>query len=98
MRPGSRQRVLDLRRDGQQLDGGEERGVSQTVDVATLDAELELVGEERAGHSDEEREAEGEHQSRREPPVSLLQGEQPPELFADHRTPPEMEVIPEGRR
>ena len=66
------------------------------MDVATLDAELELVGQERAGHSDEEREAEGEHQSRRQPPVSLLQGEQPPELFADHWMPPEMKAIPEG--
>src|SRR2546421_13109894 len=70
--PGCRQRVLDLRGDGQELHRREEERVAEVVDVALPEVALERPDEHRADRVNGNRERERDSETGDEPAMPFL--------------------------
>ena len=82
--PGHRERVLDLRRNGQQLHGGEEGCVTESVDIPAFLAALECPCKHCAGGVDQKGQAECKYQAREQAPVSFFNLEDSGQFFSYH--------------
>src|SRR5664280_372412 len=78
---GNRERVLDLRRNGQQLHGGEEGCVTESFDIPAFLAALEYPCEHCADGIDQNGQAERKYQAREQTPVSLFCLEESGQFF-----------------
>src|ERR1019366_6469826 len=85
---GHRERVLDLRRNGQQLHGGEEGCVTESFDIPTFLAALEYPGKHCAGGVDQNGQAERKYQAREQAPVSFFNLEESGQFFSYHNGSP----------
>src|SRR5450759_3282572 len=81
---GHRERVLDLRRNGQQLHGGEEGCVTESFDIPAFLAALEYPCKHCAGGVDQNGQAERKYQAREQAPVSFFNLEESGQFFSYH--------------
>ena len=88
----ARQRILERRRDGQDLDGREEQRIPEPVDVAPLDTALERPHDERPCRVDSDRQEECDRDPRKQAPVSLAPGQHASEFIDEHLAPFAMPV------
>ena len=81
---GRRQRVPDLRRHGQQLHGGEEGCITESVDIPAFLPTLKCPCEHGAGGVDHNCDSERKQQAREESLVPFLNREEPRQFFSYH--------------
>jgi hypothetical protein len=79
-----RERVLELGRDRQQLDGAEEERVADAVDLGALRVQLESPDQDRADDVDDHRQAERDRQPCDEPLVVVLPAPEAADFLAKH--------------
>jgi len=76
--------VLQLRRHGQQLDGGEEERVAKPVDVGAFGVAFERPDEEGADQVDDGSQRDRDQEARDQPTMPLAPGREPGQLLNDH--------------
>jgi hypothetical protein len=67
-----RQRGLELRRDREELNGREEDGITEAVNIPTFDDLLEHVRQDRPDYADQKGQAEHDRESRQETAMAIL--------------------------